>query len=96
MLDFFDENMTKQMTESFMAFKGFNITTPDSIKVAIKWLENATGNDVFFSASHTTNPDDDAFDQAVGSMNRESRLHALFRTQYAYQRESFLSRRKSL
>ncbi len=45
-MDLFD---IKQMTESFMEFKGFDIRTEKGRKEAIKWLEKTDGIDMFYT-----------------------------------------------
>ena len=73
-----DDDNIKQMTEDFLSFKGFDLGTDTGVKKAIKWLEQADGNDMFYRESSGI-PEEDAFDSMVGEMRRSTMLEYLKR-----------------
>ena len=72
----FDDENIKQMTENFLSFKGFDIKTEAGVKNAIEWLKKAKGNDMFYNEASGI-PEQDAFDQVVGEMRRNTMLEYL-------------------
>lgn len=73
-MDLFD---IKQMTESFMEFKGFDIRTEKGRKEAIKWLEKTDGIDMFYTDAQDYNEGEDLFDKTIGAMRKSMMLEYL-------------------
>lgn len=72
-----DDYSPKSITEEFMAFKGFDISTKAGRKEAIEWLEKASGNDMFFLSAEGWTEEQLEVDNFIGEMRRGTMLDYL-------------------